>query len=161
MRRVAPWRWRTEQHLRYTPDTWVPLLFWGGLYTPNRPEPPHSPSAPKKPTNKPRPTPKILYFPTKRHRRGRPRPSPLARRAPPNLPTPRLGPSSSPKGCGVTREGLHQLLGLEEALEVPHLPDAGEDEDDGLGDGPPEHPLVGALARHAETFLSVLPANVK
>lgn len=54
---------------------------------------------------------------------------------------------------------LHQFLGLEEALEVPHLPDAGEDEDDGLGDGPPEHALVGALARHAETLLAVLRAR--
>ena len=51
---------------------------------------------------------------------------------------------------------LHQFLGLEEAFEVPHLPDAGEDEDDGLGDGPPEHALVGALTRHPEALLSVL-----
>lgn len=49
----------------------------------------------------------------------------------------------------------HQLFGLKEALEVLHLPDAGDDEDDGLSDGPPQNTLVRALARHAETLLTV------
>lgn len=53
----------------------------------------------------------------------------------------------------------HQLFGLEEALEMLHLPDAGDDEDDGLSDGPPQNTLVRALACHAETFLAVLRKN--
>lgn len=51
---------------------------------------------------------------------------------------------------------LNQLLGLKEALQMPHLPDTSEDEDDGLGDGPPEHSLVGALASHPEPLFAVL-----
>lgn len=66
------------------------------------------------------------------------------------------GTLNQPWGFAVV---LHQLLGLEEALEVPHLPDAGDDEDEGLGDGPPEHALVGALTRHAETLLAILQKN--
>lgn len=50
---------------------------------------------------------------------------------------------------------LHQFLGLEEALEVLHLPDAGDDEDERLSDGPPQDALVGALAGHAESLLAV------
>ena len=49
-----------------------------------------------------------------------------------------------------------QLLGLEEALQMLHLPEASEDEDESLGDGPPQNPLVGALTGHTETLLSVL-----
>ena len=52
--------------------------------------------------------------------------------------------------------GLHQLLGFEEAFEVFKLPDAGDDEDERLGDGPPQHTLVGALAGHAEALFTVL-----
>lgn len=51
---------------------------------------------------------------------------------------------------------LNQFLGLKEALEMLHLPNAGEDEDERLSDGPPQDALVGALARHAETLLSIL-----
>lgn len=51
---------------------------------------------------------------------------------------------------------LHQLLGLEEALEMLHLPNAGDDEDERLSDGPPQDALVGALARHAKTLLPIL-----
>lgn len=50
----------------------------------------------------------------------------------------------------------HQLFGLKEALEMSHLPDAGDDEDDGLSDRPPQNTLVRALARHSETLLTVL-----
>ncbi len=52
--------------------------------------------------------------------------------------------------------GLHQLLGLEEALEVPHLPGPHDDEDAGLAQRPPQHPLVGALACLTESLLAVL-----
>ena len=51
---------------------------------------------------------------------------------------------------------LHQLLGLEEALEMPHLPEADGHQDEGLDDGPPEHALVGALAGLPEALLPVL-----
>lgn len=51
---------------------------------------------------------------------------------------------------------LHQFLGLEEALEMFHLPDARDDEDERLCDGPPQHSLVGALAGHAEALLAIL-----
>lgn len=37
-----------------------------------------------------------------------------------------------------------------------HLPDAGGHKDKGLQDGPPQHPLVGALAGLPEAFLSPL-----
>lgn len=37
-----------------------------------------------------------------------------------------------------------------------HLPNASDDEDECLSDGPPEDALVGALARHAETLLTIL-----
>lgn len=39
---------------------------------------------------------------------------------------------------------------------MPHLPDAYDDEDESLGDGPPQDALVGALARHAEALLAIL-----
>ena len=52
--------------------------------------------------------------------------------------------------------GLDELLGLEEALEVAHLPRAHHDEDAGLGEGPPQNPLIRALARLAEPLLAVL-----
>lgn len=51
---------------------------------------------------------------------------------------------------------LHQLLGLKEALEVTHLPDAREDEDDSLCDGPPQDPLVGALTDQTEALFTIL-----
>ena len=51
---------------------------------------------------------------------------------------------------------LHQLLRFKEALEVSHLPDADGYEDEGLQNGPPQHPLVGALAGLPETLLSPL-----
>lgn len=51
---------------------------------------------------------------------------------------------------------LHQFLGLKEAFEVLHLPNASDDEDECLGNGPPENTLVGALARHAEPLLPIL-----
>ncbi len=53
-------------------------------------------------------------------------------------------------------EKLHQFLGLEEALEVSHLPNADGHQDEGLDDGPPEDPLVGALTGLTETLLTVL-----
>ena len=61
--------------------------------------------------------------------------------------------------CGYQIEqpvGSHELLGLEEALEVPHLPRAHHDEDAGLRKGPPQHPLVRALACRPEPLLAVL-----
>lgn len=59
------------------------------------------------------------------------------------------------KGKGYRARSLHQLLGLKEALEMTHLPDASEDEDDGLGDGPPQDPLVGALTGQTEAFFTI------
>ena len=52
--------------------------------------------------------------------------------------------------------GSDELLGLEEALEVPHLPRAHHDEDAGLRKGSPQHPLVRALARRPEPLLAIL-----
>lgn len=51
---------------------------------------------------------------------------------------------------------LHQFLGLKEAFEVFHLPNAGDDKDERLGDRPPENTLIGALTRHAKPLLSIL-----
>lgn len=55
---------------------------------------------------------------------------------------------------------LHQLFGLKEALEVPHLPDAYGHQYDGLDDGPPEDSLVRAFAGLAETLLPVLEGQI-
>ena len=54
------------------------------------------------------------------------------------------------------RQKLHQFLGLEEAFQVFHLPNASDDEDERLSDGPPENALVGALTGHAKPLLPVL-----
>lgn len=51
---------------------------------------------------------------------------------------------------------LNQLLGFKEALEVQHLPDASGHKDEGLQNGPPQHPLVGTLACLPEALLSPL-----
>lgn len=64
------------------------------------------------------------------------------------------------KGKGYRARSLHQLLRLKEALEVTHLPDASEDEDDGLGDGPPQDPLVGALTGQTEALFTILHGTV-
>lgn len=55
----------------------------------------------------------------------------------------------------LLRQTLHQFLGLKEALEVLHLPNAGDEEDECLSDGPPENTLVGALTRHAKPLLAI------
>lgn len=54
------------------------------------------------------------------------------------------------------QKGLYQFFGLKKALEVSHLPDASQDEDEGLNNGPPQHPLVCALTGHAESLFSIL-----
>lgn len=51
---------------------------------------------------------------------------------------------------------LHQFLGLKEALQMLHLPNTSDDEDDRLSNGPPENTLVGALTRHAKALLTIL-----
>lgn len=63
--------------------------------------------------------------------------------------------SKRPNGTIVIKI-LHQFLGLKEAFEVLHLPNAGDDEDERLSDGPPENALVGALARHAKPLFTIL-----
>lgn len=57
--------------------------------------------------------------------------------------------------CRCSDKTLHQFLRLEEAFQMLHLPDAGDDEDECLSDGPPENTLVGALARHAKPLLAI------
>lgn len=64
------------------------------------------------------------------------------------------------KGKGHTARALHQLLGFKEALKVTHLPDSSEDEDDSLGDGPPQDPLIGALTGQTESFFTILHGTV-
>lgn len=51
---------------------------------------------------------------------------------------------------------LYQFFGLKEAFEVSHLPNTSENKDDSLGNGPPQNPLVGAFAGHAESLFSIL-----
>lgn len=65
-------------------------------------------------------------------------------------------PNNRGERKGSYGETLHQLLGLKEALEVTHLPDASEDENDGLSDGPPQDPLVGALTGQTKALFPVL-----
>ena len=52
--------------------------------------------------------------------------------------------------------GLYKFLGLEEALEMPHLPDSHEDEDNGLSQRPPQHPSISTVAHNPEPLLSGL-----
>ena len=59
-------------------------------------------------------------------------------------------------GGGGLQKGSDQFLGLKEALEVLHLPEASEEEDESLCNGPPQHTLVCALARLTETLLAIL-----
>lgn len=56
---------------------------------------------------------------------------------------------------GHAERTLHQLLGLKEALQVPHLPDTSEDEDDCLSDGPPQDPLVGTLTGQTKALFTI------
>lgn len=51
---------------------------------------------------------------------------------------------------------LHKFLGLEEALEMPHLPDSHDEQDTELCERPPEHSLVCTFTRHSETLFSIL-----
>lgn len=51
---------------------------------------------------------------------------------------------------------LNKFLGLKEALEMPHLPEANGNQDECLDNGPPEDSLVGAFAGLSEAFLTVL-----
>ena len=57
---------------------------------------------------------------------------------------------------GGVQSGSDQFLGLKEALEVLHLPEAREEENEGLCNGPPQHTLVCALACLTETLLTIL-----
>ena len=50
---------------------------------------------------------------------------------------------------------LDQLLGLEEALEVSHLPSAHHQEDTSLSQSPPQDPLVSTLTGLPEPLLPV------
>jgi len=43
----------------------------------------------------------------------------------------------------------------------PHLPEANGHQDEGLDDRPPQHPLVGTLARLPEALLPILEHSVK
>lgn len=61
----------------------------------------------------------------------------------------------------MLRRRLHQFLGLKEAFEMLHLPNTSDDEDERLSNGPPQDTLVGALARHAKAFLSILQGQKK
>ncbi len=51
-------------------------------------------------------------------------------------------------------ESLNEFLGLKEALEMSHLPDAHQDEDDGLSQGPPQHLGIGAVTHQTEPLLT-------
>ena len=51
---------------------------------------------------------------------------------------------------------LNELLSFEEFFEMSHLPGPHDDEDDGLGQRPPQDTLICALARLPETLLTIL-----
>lgn len=51
---------------------------------------------------------------------------------------------------------LDELLGLKEALEMPHLPDAHQNEDDGLAQGPPQDSGIRAITDLPESLLTLL-----
>lgn len=84
--------------------------------------------------------------------------APMAEALPPRREELVMGPFSTAwkKDCLQGFGQLHQLLGFEKALEVPHLPDTNGHEDQSLQDGPPQHSLVGALTGLSEALLSPL-----
>ena len=51
---------------------------------------------------------------------------------------------------------LDEFLSLKEALEMAHLPEAGDEKDQRLCNTPPQHALVGGLGRLTESLLTVL-----
>ena len=59
------------------------------------------------------------------------------------------------KNASHSHSVLHQLLGLEETLEMSHLPTSHDQENPCLRQSPPEHPLVCALAGLSEALLTV------
>jgi len=52
--------------------------------------------------------------------------------------------------------GLNELLSLEEALKMAHLPQSRKKQHDGLSYRPVKNPFVGALACSSESFLAEL-----
>ncbi|TKR69866.1 hypothetical protein L596_021961 [Steinernema carpocapsae] len=59
------------------------------------------------------------------------------------------------EGPFETDEGLDELLGFEESLEMTHLPGTGDDQDGDLRDGPPQDAGVGALGGLTEALFAV------
>ena len=54
-----------------------------------------------------------------------------------------------------------KFLGLKEALEVSHLPDAHEDKDDGLSQRPPQHTSISAVTHHPKSLLPGLHTHTR
>ena len=54
------------------------------------------------------------------------------------------------------RATLDKFLGLKEALEMPHLPDAHENEDDRLAQRPPQHPCIRTVTHLPKPLLPLL-----
>lgn len=59
----------------------------------------------------------------------------------------------------TTLVNLYKLLGFKELLEVTHLPHARDNQNGQLGDGPPEHTLIGRFTCSPEPLLSILNNN--
>ena len=59
----------------------------------------------------------------------------------------------------LTNNNLDKFLCFKEALEMPHLPESGKQQDDGLSDTPPQHTLVCALTCLTETLFTILKRN--
>lgn len=55
---------------------------------------------------------------------------------------------------------LNKLLGFKEALQMPHLPEASNKQDNGLSNGPPQHTLVCALASLTEALFTILKNKI-
>lgn len=64
-------------------------------------------------------------------------------------------PATEGRRPRLTGLRLHQFFGLEEALQVLHLPQAHDQEDRSLGERPPENPAVGVFGRAPEPLLAV------
>lgn len=58
-----------------------------------------------------------------------------------------------------TNINLDEFLCFKEALQVPHLPYAHQNEDDGLTQRPPQYPRIGTVTHLSETLFTLLQSG--
>ena len=61
---------------------------------------------------------------------------------------------------GLADGASHKLLRFEETLQMPHLPESSDEQNDSLCNGPPEDSLIRTFTRLTKPLLSVLKNKV-